>query len=511
MPALDQLKEIRDYSGEPATVGLPDTAIEEFAASDTELAMAISEAHARHMGLRDEWGEALRRDERDLVHWIQSDYVNFYSDETVNPYVALAARGPWLVTAHGAVLHDNGGYGMLGMGHAPEDVLDTMVRPWVMANVMTPSLSQKRLGNRLRAEIGQTLDTGCPYERFICMNSGSEAVTVAMRIADVHALRETGPGGSRPDAPVKFIGLRGAFHGRTDRPAQVSDSSLPKYRANLHSFQHRDNLIVAEPNNVESLRAAFEQADEEGVFVAAMFFEPVMGEGNPGESVTREFYEEARALCTGHGTLLIADSIQAGIRGTGYLSFVDYPGFEGVQSPDMETWSKAMNAGQYPMSVLGLNERAAALYVRGIYGNTMTTNPRALEVACTVLDALTPELRANIRERGAELLEKIGALKPEFPGLITKVQGTGLLLSCEVDPERAQVVGFDGLETWCRRHGLGVIHGGKNALRFTPHFAITSAEVDLIVSLLRECFQAVLSSEALQDTVSEKAASELRA
>ena len=44
-------------------------------------------------------------------------------------------------------------------------------------------------------------------------------------------LRETGPGGSRPDAPVKYIALRGAFHGRTDRPAQVSDSSLPKYKA----------------------------------------------------------------------------------------------------------------------------------------------------------------------------------------------------------------------------------------------------------------------------------------
>ena len=155
--------------------------------------------------------------------------------------------------------------------------------------------------------------------------------------------------------------------------------------------------------------------------------------------------------------------------------------------------------------MLGLTEKAADLYVRGIYGNTMTTNPRALEVACTVLDALTPELRANIRARGAELVEKIEALKPEFPGLITKVQGTGLLLSAEIDPERADVVGFDGLETWCRRHGLGVIHGGQNALRFTPHFAITSAEVDLVVALLRECFQSVLNAEAMATPVAEKA------
>ena len=27
----------------------------------------------------------------------------------------------------------------------------------------------------------------------------------------------------------------------------------------------------------------------------------------------------------------------------------------------METWSKAINAGQYPLSVLGMNERSASM------------------------------------------------------------------------------------------------------------------------------------------------------
>ena len=35
----------------------------------------------------------------------------------------LAALGPWIVTSHGAVLHDSGGYGMLGLGHAPDAVV----------------------------------------------------------------------------------------------------------------------------------------------------------------------------------------------------------------------------------------------------------------------------------------------------------------------------------------------------------------------------------------------------
>ena len=68
------------------------------------------------------------------------------------------------------------------------------------------------------------------------------------------------------------------------------------------------------------------------------------------------------------------------------LSIVDYPGFEGLDAPDMETYSKALNAAQYPLSVLAVNERAAGLYRKGVYGNTMTTNPRALDVACAVLE-----------------------------------------------------------------------------------------------------------------------------
>ena len=46
--------------------------------------------------------------------------MNFYDPGSLMPYVAVAARGPWVVSLHGAVTHDNGGYGMLGFGHNAE-------------------------------------------------------------------------------------------------------------------------------------------------------------------------------------------------------------------------------------------------------------------------------------------------------------------------------------------------------------------------------------------------------
>jgi acetylornithine/succinyldiaminopimelate/putrescine aminotransferase len=477
---------MRSKVGEPTTTGLDDSELSFFLERDNKLAQAIEDAHAALHGIEREFGSNyIARAELDLIKDLQSGFVNFYNPATVNPYVALSARGPWIVTSHGAVVHDNGGYGMLGSGHGPSEIIDAMSDNWVMANVMTPSFSQKRLEQRLRSELGHTRGH-CPFDKFICMNSGSESVTVSLRIADVNAMLMTGKGGKHEGATIKMLAIEQGFHGRTDRPAQISHSCKGKYDQYLASFQDRDNLILTPANDIPSLQAVFAQAEADNVFIELMAIEPVQGEGNPGQCVDRDFYDEARKLTLEHGSMLLVDSIQAGIRGQGTLSVVDYRGFQDCEAPDLETWSKAMNAGQYPLSVLGMNKRAADLYRTGIYGNTMTTNPRALETAVAVLDNITPELRENICNRGIEFVEKFTLLQKEFPEVITKVQGTGLLCSAELEPSKFPVVGMDAVEPWCRKRGLGVIHGGENALRFTPHFAITTEEVDLIVKIVRE-------------------------
>ena len=181
----------------------------------------------------------------------------------------------------------------------------------------------------------------------------------------------------------------------------------------------------------------------------------------------------------------LIDSIQAGLRAHGVLSIIDYPGFEECEAPDLETYSKALNGGQYPFSVLAMTAAAAGLYRKGVYGNTMTTTPRALDVACAVLKSLTPQLRDNIRIRGQEFVEKLEHLRTELGGRITGVQGCGLLFSTELDSSRYKAYGSGSAEEYMRQHGINVIHGGKNSLRYTPHFAITSEEVDMVIDATR--------------------------
>ena len=480
---LSKLKEMRDFGGAARTPGLADAEIERAGARHPELVEAIEAGYAAHLALRSTLCDVLRMDESEQIALVQADFVNFYPEDGVNPFVALSARGPWVVTLKGAVIYDAGGYGMLGFGHTPKAVLEALARPQVMANVMTPSLSQLKFGRALKREVGRTRG-GCPYTRFLCLNSGSEAVTLAARIADVNAKLMTDPGARYAGRAIKRIAIKGAFHGRTEKPSIYSDSSRKPYQQHLASFRDEHSLITVEPYNVEQLRQVFADADRQGWFIEAMFIEPVMGEGDPGRSMTPEFYAAARELTRSHGSILLIDSIQAGLRAHGVLSIVDYPGFEKLDAPDMETYSKALNAGQYPLSVLAVSPRATELYRKGIYGNTMTANPRALDVACAVLDSLGEDVRENVRARGREFIERLTRLKAEMPGYITKVQGTGLLFSCELAPE-FKCFGAGSTEEWLREHGYGVIHGGANSLRFTPHFNVGADEVELLVDGVR--------------------------
>ncbi len=484
MSVFTKLNEIQNYGGTRVTQGLSKDVIVKFIEEDQNLSDAVDDAYQNFISLQKEFAQLLAYDEVDQVTSIHAEIINFYPDDVVNPYVTLAAAGPWIITSKGAVIYDTGGYGMLTFGHAPKPILKAMGQRQVMANIMTANFSQLHMSNALRREIGNDRET-CPYDGFFCLNSGSEVVSLAARISDINAKLATDLNGAHAGKKIKHIALADGFHGRTDRPAQYSDSTRQTYLKHLASFQDKDILLIVEPNNLEHLSQVFQQAIEDGHFIESMFMEPVMGEGNPGASITPAFYNLARKLTSKYGALLLIDSIQAGLRAYGCLSIVDYPGFEDSEPPDMEAFSKAINAGQYPLSILAVTKHITTLYQKGVYGNTMTANPRALDVGCKVLELLTPEIRENICGKGEEFLGKLKQLSLELNGLITDVQGTGLLCSCELHPD-FKSYGYDSIEEYMRMKGIGVIHGGKNSLRFTPHFNITSKEIDLIIDSIKK-------------------------
>ena len=113
------------------TEGLPLDLLKPFH-NDAHLNRALADAHKQLDVLMQTYGrDFVVRDEAVVSQDMQKGFVNFYgvfssararasaasftppfSDPgALMPYIPLAARGPWIITLHGAVVHDNGGYG----------------------------------------------------------------------------------------------------------------------------------------------------------------------------------------------------------------------------------------------------------------------------------------------------------------------------------------------------------------------------------------------------------------
>lgn len=411
---------------------------------------------------------------------LQNNILNFYNKDTISPYVPIAAKGPWIVSNEGTIIYDTGGYGMLGYGHSPEWALNVLSKEHVMANVMTPSYEQSILTMKLKEIIGKP----CPYQKFAFLNSGSEAMELAGRIIDTIGKKKNYKKMS------KSIVLKDSFHGRTSHASLFSDSCSNIYKNTLKSFQYHKIVETVEINNVVELKNKINDILNNGFELDAIIMEPVMGEGRPGIALNPEFYNLARQQTLELESILLIDSVQAGIRTNGCLSVVDYPSLKGCKPPDMEVFSKAINSGMYPLSVLALKKEVSEKYEVGTYGNTMCANPKALDIGFETLNRLDKNVSKNIVKQGKNFVSMLNTLKESYPDVIEEVTGTGLLIAAHIN-KKYDVVGENGLEINCRKRGLNVIHGGKNALRFTPYFLINENEITLIKHILKDVFDDV--------------------
>ena len=201
-----------------------------------------------------------------------------------------------------------------------------------------------------------------------------------------------------------------------------------------------------------------------------------MGEGNPGMAVTRAYYDRAREL----RDMGAAADRQHSSRPRAHGCCPSWTTPARTPWPPISTYSKALNAAQYPLSVLAMTEHAASLYVPGIYGNTMTGNlmrgGRCHVGAGRRRHAgQRPRPRPRVRRRAR-------APRQEIPGVIVGVQGTGLLLAATL-ADHIPVVGEDGVELECRQRASVSSGGTTRPLRRTS----ASSAVGPVMRQLGRC------------------------
>jgi acetylornithine/succinyldiaminopimelate/putrescine aminotransferase len=204
-------------------------------------------------------------------------------------------------------------------------------------------------------------------------------------------------------------------------------------------------------------------ADHVGPQTAAIFLEPVQGEGGvrPLDQAT---LEEARALADDFGAMLIFDEVQTGVGRTGEFFAWQRSGVR----PDAVTMAKGLANG-LPIGALLVRDGAPTGFVPGDHASTFGGNPVACAAACAVVDAIDDDLLAHVRD--------VSAL---FAEALPDVRGAGLLLAVELH-RPAGPVAHAALEK-----GLLVGTAGDTALRITPPLTISREEAQQGIDVLRE-------------------------
>jgi len=337
-------------------------------------------------------------------------------------------------------------------------------------------------------------------DHFFFVNSGSEAVESAMKLAiQYHRMR----GEDR----YKFISRNLAYHGTSFgalgltglpvyrkmfeplRPGHFHAPATNPYRCS--SSQQCPPCDLACARSIEDLVQA-EGPDQ----IAAIFIEPVQ---NAGGCLTPPdgYLDEVRRICDEYGILMVSDEVICGFGRLGYLTGAEAYGY----LPDMITFAKGITSAYQPLGGVGFRRHlgdvlrfdTASMY---LHGSTWGGHPVAAAVALANLD-LFDELGVldNVRLNGPWLGEQLWGLYDRH-GLVGDVRGTGYFWALELVKDRERRVAFDDQESERLLRGflsgrlleLGLICRADNrdqpVIQLSPPLIATRDELGEVIKIL---------------------------
>ncbi|MGH9350399.1 MAG: aspartate aminotransferase family protein [Vicinamibacterales bacterium] len=294
----------------------------------------------------------------------------------------------------------------LPLGHADPRVVAAVTEQLPKG---TAYFAPTELELKLARRICQRLPSA---ERVFFLNTGGEAVMMALRIA-------------RSCTGRPLVGkCEGSFHGNHDDVlwsiAPTADDCGPAdapvpVAASGGLLPPHGRTVILPFNDLDAVQRIVER---EASRLAAIIVEPAanrMGLVPPRPG----FLEGVRELCTRYGILLIFDEV---------LCFrASYHGMQGLLgvTPDLTTLGKIIGGGFPVGAVAGRAESLAVLEAdrpaHVYHTGTFAANPVTLTAGLTTLDALTPEAFDVLNGKGARVRQGLLRICRGLPLQITGI------------------------------------------------------------------------------------------
>lgn len=330
-----------------------------------------------------------------------------------------------------------------------------------------------------------------PLNEVFFVNSGSEAVDTAMKVALAYH-RSRGEG-----QRVRLVSRERAYHGvnmgGTSLSGMVNNRryfgpGIPGVVHLRHTWDAEQTFTRGQPANGaeladDLLRLAGTYGPET---IAACFVEPIAG--STGVLVPPKGYlQRLRDICDQHGILLVFDEVITGFGRTGQ-PFASHT--FGV-TPDMITMAKALTNGSVPMGAVAIRQdiydtivgNSAAGSVELFHGYTYSAHPAACAAGIAAIDIYRSEgLFERSQELSSHFLDGLFSLQ-DLP-IVKDIRGFGLLGGIDVAPDSQP--GHRGLEVQKSlfRNGLHVKSTGDCTI-LAPQFIAERQHIDQMIDIVR--------------------------
>ncbi|WP_080505332.1 aspartate aminotransferase family protein [Halorubrum aethiopicum] len=404
----------------------------------------------------------------------------------------IGEETPCLVEGDGAILKDDEGneyidffaqHAAMSHGYSHPRVVEAVTEQVEKLNFSAydfPTKPSQRLTNRFSDVAPGDL------ERSYFVNSGSEAVEVALTLA------------RRATGNHEFVALGEAFHGRTYGarslvgwsgyrdgfgPFLPSVTHIPSY--NCDSFPG-DTEPETGAEYAELLEYALEYETGD---VAAFIAEPMFG--TAGNIPAPEgYFQRIREICDEHDILFIADEVITGFGRTGKPFGIQHYDV----TPDIMTTAKAIGGGM-PIGATIATPEVADAFESMDYFSTFGGNPVSTTAAVASIDVMKEDrLPERAAELGERFMDRLRRLQSEY-SFVGEIRGKGLMIGVELVDENG-----DPLE---KEHSLAlrrdaidrglILPAGQgwegNVIRINPPLVISEDELDRGITIMEECFE----------------------
>jgi beta-alanine--pyruvate transaminase len=414
-----------------------------------------------------------------------------------HPRLIVSAEGAYYTLADGRRVFDGlSGLWCCPLGHSPAAVVAAVQKQAVTLD-FSPSF---QMGHPAAFSLAERIArfAGRPKDKVFFVNSGSEAVDTALKIAIAYHR-------ARGEASrTRIIGRERGYHG-----VGMGGISVGGIAANRKMFAPLmipgvDHL----PHTFDPTQMGYSRgeptwgahlADElerlvtlhDASNIAAVIVEPM--QGSTGVIVPPKGYlKRLREICSKHGILLIFDEV---ITGFGRLGTPFAADFFDVK-PDLVTFAKAVNNAAVPLGGVIASATIYDAFMSGpehliefFHGYTYSGHPLAIAAAHATLDELTNRaLIERARTLAPVLEEAIHSLRGE--PLVTDIRNLGLAAALDVAPVAGKPAlrAFQVFENAMQR-GLLLRFTGET-LALAPPFISSEEEIRSAVDTLREALRA---------------------